>query len=61
MISFINHLNPKSDLHEISPYNITLESQGHENKENDHQCKKLLLSMVNCYLYLCKFEVCLCL
>ena len=45
MISFINHLNPKSDLHEISPYNITLESQGHENKENDHQCKKLLISL----------------
>ena len=42
MIFFINTLNLKSDMHQISPHNI-FESQGHENKWNDHQCKKLLI------------------
>ena len=42
--SIISLLTPKSDECLISPYNITTEShEGHENKGNDHQPKKLLI------------------
>ena len=42
--SFIALLTPKSDECLISPYNITTElHEGHENKGNDHQLKKLLI------------------
>ena len=36
---------PGSDYNLISPYNITplITHQGHENKGNDHQLKKLLI------------------